>query len=353
MGPQPYSFVFLFTLTLFTFVKTILSCIQPTGDLHFGNYFGAVQNWVRLQEEYRCFYGVVDFHAITMPYKPAKLRENTWEITYNLLAAGVEADNLFIQSLIPEHAELGWIMNCFASYGQVTRMTQFKDKSQQSSKASADDFISVGLFDYPVLQAADILIYRAELVPVGKDQDQHLELTRNIAARFNAQVGREYFVPPEALHTDTPRVASTADPTRKMGKSSGPKHHINVFAEEAQIRKQIRSAVTDAGDTPVGELSPGVANLLSMLSAAGESASAKEMREVALSGKLRYGDLKQAVADALVAVSAGMRERKAAVVADRRGVKDQVRASSAAIRKRAQETLREVKELAGLNNPRL
>ena len=332
-------------------MKTILSCIQPTGDLHFGNYFGAVQNWVRLQEQYRCFYGVVDFHAITMPYSPAKLRENTWEITYNLLAAGVHPENLFIQSLIPEHAELGWILNCFASYGQVTRMTQFKDKSQQSS-AAAGDFVSVGLFDYPVLQAADILIYRAELVPVGKDQDQHLELTRNIAARFNAQVGREYFRAPEALHTDTPRVASTADPTRKMGKSLGPKHYINVFDEEARIRKQVRSAVTDAGDTAVGSLSPGVANLLSLLSAAGEVAAAEEMRPLALAGELRYGDLKQSVADALVTVSARMRERKAAVVADKRAVKEQIRASSAAIRERARETLREVKVLAGLNTPR-
>ena len=332
-------------------MKTILSCIQPTGDLHFGNYFGAVQNWVRLQEQYRCFYGVVDFHAITMPYSPAKLRENTWEITYNLLAAGVHPENLFIQSLIPEHAELGWILNCFASYGQVTRMTQFKDKSQQSS-AAAEDFVSVGLFDYPVLQAADILIYRAELVPVGKDQDQHLELTRNIAARFNAQVGREYFRAPEALHTDTPRVASTADPTRKMGKSLGPKHYINVFDEEARIRKQVRSAVTDAGDTAVGSLSPGVANLLSLLSAAGEVAAAEEMRPLALAGELRYGDLKQSVADALVTVSARMRERKAAVVADKRAVKEQIRASSAAIRERARETLREVKDLAGLNTPR-
>ena len=332
-------------------MKTILSCIQPTGDLHFGNYFGAVQNWVRLQEEYRCFYGVVDFHAITMPYTPAKLRENTWEIAYNLLAAGVRPENLFIQSLIPEHAELGWILNCFASYGQVTRMTQFKDKSQQSS-AAADDFVSVGLFDYPVLQAADILIYRAELVPVGKDQDQHLELTRNIAARFNAQVGREYFRAPEALHTETPRVASTADPTRKMGKSLGPKHYINVFAEEARIRKQVRSAVTDAGDVPVGELSPGVENLLSLLAAAGRPAAAAEMRPVALAGALRYGDLKEAVADALVAVSAEMRGRKAAITADKRAVKDQIRASSAVIRQRARETLREVKELAGLSNPR-
>ncbi len=332
-------------------MKTILSCIQPTGHLHFGNYFGAVQNWVALQREYECFYGVVDYHAITMPYDPRKLREATWEITFNLLAAGVEADNLFIQSLIPEHAELGWILNCFASYGQVTRMTQFKDKSQQNA-AGGDDFVSVGLFGYPVLQAADILIYRAELVPVGRDQDQHLELTRNIASRFNQQVGREYFKTPEALYTATPKIASPADPTRKMGKSLGPKHYINVFAEEGEIRKQIKAAVTDTGDTPAGELSPGVANLLALLSASGHVTAATEFTDLAAAGTLRYADLKQAVADALVTVSREMRERKASVLADKRNVKDRIRASSAQIRLRAQETLREVKDLAGLHNPR-
>ncbi len=334
-------------------MKTVLSLIQPTGDMHFGNYFGAVQNWVNIQEQYQCFYGVADFHAITMPYKADKLRTATWEIMYNLIASGVKVENLFIQSLIPEHTELGWILNCFASYGQVTRMTQFKDKSSQSVAKDKDSFISVGLFGYPVLQAADILIYRTNYVPVGKDQEQHLELTRNIATRFNAQVGKEYFVTPEGLYTETPKIASTADPTRKMGKSLGPKHYINVFAEEAIIRKQIKSAVTDAGDTPLGELSPGVANLIAMTKAAGEVDAAASLREEALSGKLQYSQLKAVTADALVALSTQLRDRKAEVLADKKNVKNQIKASSAEIRKRAQETLREVKELAGLLNPRV
>lgn len=333
-------------------MKTVLSAIQPTGDMHFGNYFGAVQNWVKLQEQYRCFYGVVDFHAITMPYNAEKLRAATWEIMFNLVASGVKVDNLFIQSLVPEHTELGWILNCFASYGQVSRMTQFKDKSVQSAEKAKDSFISVGLFDYPVLQAADILIYKADYVPVGKDQEQHLELTRNIATRFNAQVGKEYFVTPEGLYTETPKIASTADPTRKMGKSLGPKHYINVFAEEAVIRKQIRSAVTDAGDTPVGEISPGVANLIMMTKAAGEVDAAASLKEDALAGTLQYAHLKQVAADALVALSTQLRDRKAEVLADKKNVKNQIKASSAEIRKRAQETLTEVKELAGLLNPR-
>jgi len=175
--------------------KRVLSCIQPTGHLHFGNYFGAVKNWVDLQSEYNCTYGVVDYHAMTMPYDVKKLRTNTWEIIFNLLAVGVDANNLFVQSLVPEHAELGWIFNNFASMGRVENMTQYKDKSKSDN--IKDQFISVGLFDYPVLQAADILIYKADFVPVGKDQSQHLELTREIANRFNNQVGKEYFVLPD------------------------------------------------------------------------------------------------------------------------------------------------------------
>lgn len=173
--------------------KTVLSAIQPTGDMHLGNYFGAVKNWVALQEKYKCYYGVVDYHAMTMPYDVNKLRTNTWDLITNLVAVGVKPENLFIQSLVPEHTELGWIFNCFCSYGQLTRMTQFKDKSNQVKEGGKEDFISVGLLDYPVLQAADILIYRADYVPVGKDQEQHLELARDIAHRFNTQeIGRAH-----------------------------------------------------------------------------------------------------------------------------------------------------------------
>ncbi len=202
-------------------MKTVLSAIQPTGDMHLGNYFGAVKNWVDLQEKYKCYYGVVDYHAMTMPYDVNKLRTNTWDLITNLVAVGVKPENLFIQSLVPEHTELGWILNCFCSYGQLTRMTQFKDKSQQVKEGAKEEFISVGLLDYPVLQTADILIYRADYVPVGKDQEQHLELARDIAQRFNTQVGKEYFVLPEPLYTETPKIRSTADPARIMCKSAG------------------------------------------------------------------------------------------------------------------------------------
>ena len=225
--------------------KRILSGIQPTGNLHFGRYFGAVSNWVNLQETYHCFYCVVDYHAMTMPFVPAKLRENSWELAINLLAAGINPENLFIQSMVPEHTELSWIMNCYASYGQLSRMTQFKDKSAQAQESGSDDFISAALFDYPVLQAADILIYKAHYVPVGKDQEQHVEFTRNIAQRFNNQTGKEYFVLPEALFTEFPKIMSTADPTRKMSASLGEKHNIDVFADPERIRKQVENSEDD------------------------------------------------------------------------------------------------------------
>ncbi|MFN7115149.1 MAG: tryptophan--tRNA ligase [Saprospiraceae bacterium] len=329
--------------------KRVLSLIQPTGDMHFGNYFGAVKNWVNLQSEYQCFYGVANYHAMTMPYDSKKLVENTWELIFNLMATGIQPENLFIQSLVPEHAELNWIFTCFCSYGQLSRMTQFKDKSKQSEE-SADNFISAGLLTYPVLQAADILIYRADFVPVGDDQDQHLELARNIAQRFNNQVNKEYLILPKALHTEVPRVMSTADPTRKMSKSAGEKHYINIFAEPDRIRKQIKSAVTDTGDTPAGEMSPGVKNLFSLLRASDKMDAYNVLMAHYEVGTLKYVELKEAVAEALVEVSNPFRERKAEIQANKKEIKEQVKASSALIRQRAQETIRQVKELSGLLN---
>ncbi len=329
--------------------KTVLSCIQPTGEMHYGNYLGAVKNWVDLQEKYDCFYGVVDYHAITMPYKTKKLREDTWSLIFNLLAVGVKAENLFIQSLVPEHAELGWIFNNFASYGRVQKMTQFKDKSRDSTTKSKDNFISVGLFDYPVLQAADILIYKADYVPVGKDQDQHLELTREIASRFNNQVGKEYFVMPETLHTESPKILSPADPTRKMSKSAGEKHYISVFAEEARIRKQIRSAVTDTGEES-DDMSAGLVNLFTLLKGAGADGVHDSLMKDYQNGDLKYVNLKDATADALVAMSNGFREKRAELLADKKEIKYKIKQSSRAIRERAQQTLKEVKDLTGLMN---
>lgn len=359
-------------------MKTVLSAIQPTGDMHLGNYFGAVKNWVDLQEKYKCFYGVVDYHAMTMPYQVSKLRTNTWDLITNLVAVGIQPENLFVQSLVPEHAELGWIFNCFCSYGQLTRMTQFKDKSAQVNDITKDSFISVGLLDYPVLQTADILIYKADYVPVGKDQEQHLELARDIAQRFNIQVGKEYFVLPEPLYTETPKIRSTADPTKKMSKSAGEKHYINVFADEATIRRQIKSAVTDTiitlnpwnnlnkelmgsniereeqeknrTNSVEDNMSLGVQNLFELIKASGWNSEHDQLMTEYKSGTLKYVDLKQTTADAIVHLLLPFAERKKALNADKKALKDQIKQSSAEIRKVAAQTVREVKELVGLLN---
>lgn len=329
-------------------MKNVLSGIQPTGDLHLGNYFGAVQNWVRLQDEYHCRFFVVDYHSMTMPYNPEQLRENTWKMAFYLLACGIKPENLFIQSLVPEHAELAWILSCVSSYGELNRMTQFKDKTQQLEETSKDAFVSVGLFAYPVLQAADILIYHADYVPVGKDQDQHLELSRNIAQRFNYQFGQEYFVHPEPLYTETPKILSPSDPNRKMSKSLGEKHYINLFGEEDRVRKQIKSAVTDTGDTPAGQMSPGVQNLFEILRASGRVDAHSSLMADYQSGALRYSDLKEAVADAVVTLVSHLRGRFNEISANQKAVQQQIQESSAEVRKVAQQTIREVREITGL-----
>ncbi len=334
--------------------KNVLSCTQPTGDLHLGNYLGAVKNWVQLQENYNCTYGVVNYHTMTMPYQAKKLRENTWKMVFQLLACGIDADNLFIQSLIPEHTELCWILGNLTSYGELTRMTQFKDKSNQVQTTDKDAFISGGLFYYPVLQAADILIYKADYVPIGKDQVQHLELSRNIAQRFNHQFGKEYFAHPEPLLTEVPKVKSLADPNRKMSKSLGEKHYVNIFGEEARIRKQVKSAVTDTGgESTPGQMSPGVENLFILLKASGRMEAHASLLEDYDQGALKYADLKAEVAEGLVAMCTPMRERYQEVYANRKDVKNQIKASSARIRETARETLREVRELAGLMGPKI
>ncbi|MCH2043126.1 MAG: tryptophan--tRNA ligase [Saprospiraceae bacterium] len=333
--------------------KRILSAIQPTGDIHFGNYFGAVQNWVRLQEEYICTYGVVDYHAMTMPYEPKKLRQNTWDLIINLVAIGIKPENLFIQSLVPEHTELAWILSCFCSHGELSRMTQFKDKSQQSSTKSDDAFISAGLFGYPVLQAADILIYRADYVPVGKDQEQHLELTRNIAQRFNSRVGKEYFVAPETLFTETPKIMSLADPKKKMSKSLGPKHYVSVFEREADLRNKVKKAQMDSGEHRGTEVMlEGVTNMFAILKACEKTEISAQLRAAYLDGSLSYVDLKNAVTEALLEKVNEFSERKKELMKDKKGLKNQIKASSFEIRKRAQETIKEVKELTGIMNVR-
>lgn len=332
--------------------KQVLSGIQPTGNLHLGRYFGAIRNWVELQDKYDCIYSIVNYHALTMPFDPLKLNEQVWNLTYDLIAVGVMPENIFIQSMVPEHTELAWIFNCMSSYGEVSRMTQFKDKTTQINEKDRDAFISTGLFTYPVLQAADILIYKADYVPVGKDQEQHLELARNIATRFNSIVGKDYFVLPESLFTEIPKVMSTADPLKKMSASLGPKHHINVFDEPEVIRKQVKTAVTDSGETLAGQISPGVQNLFSLLDASGGRELCTTLREDVANGNLQYGKLKEAVADQIITLTDTFRERRKGITENQQIYQELVELASERIRKQAQTTIMEVKELIGLNNVR-
>ena len=329
--------------------KRVLSCIQPTGEIHLGNYFGAVRNWVKLQDEYECVYGVVDLHAMTMPYDPKVLKENTFSMVAELLACGIDPDKsiLFVQSMVPQHTELAWVFNCVTSYGELSRMTQFKDKSELLTSKSKKTIISTGLFTYPVLQAADILVYNADYVPVGKDQEQHLELTRNIAVRFNKQFG-EYFTEPEPLYTEIPKLMSLADPTKKMSKSLGPKHYIGLFEEEAKIRKKVRSAVTDTGDTPDGEMSYGVQNLFNLLKACGNLDAVESFTNDFKAGELRYKDLKDTVGDGLVALLEPFRIKKEQLMNDRAYVEQIMKEHSQKAATIAGETLGNVKNLAGM-----
>jgi tryptophanyl-tRNA synthetase len=328
----------------------VFSGIQPTGEMHIGNYFGAVANYVRLQDagKYQTVYCVVDLHAMTTPYEPATLRRNNEQMFIDLLACGLEPDRsiLFVQSMVPEHTELAWIFSCVCSYGDLTRQTQFKEKSEQL-EGKQDAFISAGLFTYPVLQAADILLYRAANVPVGQDQKQHLELSRTIANRFNSQFG-QYFPEPQMLATETPKILALNDPAKKMSKSLGPKSYVGLFDDEQTVRSKVRSAVTDTGEpgTPVGE---GARNLLGILRACGRHDQAEAFeQEYAQGGQRRYAPLKDATADALVALTHELRLRRAEISADPSRVRRLIREGAEKARAIAQQTMRDVRRLTGV-----
>ncbi|MFE0697440.1 MULTISPECIES: tryptophan--tRNA ligase [unclassified Streptomyces] len=286
----------------------MLSGIQPTaGSFHLGNYLGAVRQWVALQESHDAFYMVVDLHAITVPQDPAELRANTRLAVAQLLAAGLDPERctLFVQSHVPEHAQLGWVMNCLTGFGEASRMTQFKDKS---AKQGADR-ATVGLFTYPVLQVADILLYQANQVPVGEDQRQHIELTRDLAERFNGRYGPTFTVPAPYILKETAKIFDLQDPAVKMSKSaSTPKGLINLLDDPKVTAKKVKSAVTDT-DTVIrydAEKKPGVSNLLSILSTL--SGSPVEELERGYEGK-GYGALKTDLAEAMVEFVTPFRSR--------------------------------------------
>lgn len=287
----------------------VFSGIQPTGALHIGNYVGALKNWVRLQAEVESFFAIVDYHAITIPYDPAEMPDRVFEAAVDVLACGIDPERctFFVQSRVPEHTELCWIFNTLTSIGALERMTQFKEKADQFREN-----VNAGLFSYPVLQAADILLYQANLVPVGDDQLQHLELTREIARRFNQRFG-ETFPEPEPALSKAPRLMALNDPARKMSKSI-PGSFISLSDDEATIRKKIGRAVTDVGPDATA-MSPGVKNLFTLLEEFAEGAVVRHFRDAYTAGSLRYSELKPAVADAVVAGLAPIRALREELVA--------------------------------------
>jgi tryptophanyl-tRNA synthetase len=276
----------------------VLSGIQPTADsFHIGNYLGAVRQWVRMQDTHECFYCVVDLHAITVEQDPAVLRQRTRIAAAQLLALGIDPDRstLFVQSQVPAHTQLTWVLECITGFGEASRMTQFKDKSQRGGA----DRSSVGLFTYPILQAADILAYQADAVPVGEDQRQHLELTRNLAQRFNTRFGQTFVVPEPYILKTTAKIYDLTEPTAKMSKSL-PGGTLDLLAPVKSSVKRIKSAVTDTGrEVRYNEdHKPGVSNLLGLLSELRGMPIPELEREFEGRG---YGDLKAELAEAFTA----------------------------------------------------
>ncbi|NLE72280.1 MAG: tryptophan--tRNA ligase [Actinomycetales bacterium] len=325
----------------------ILSGMQPTSDsLHLGNYIGALTSWVALQDEYDAYYMVADLHALTVAPDPERLRERTRRTAAQYLAAGVDPARsvLFVQSHVPEHAELAWILSCHTGFGEASRMTQFKDKAARSGAEGAN----VGLFTYPILQAADILLYDAALVPVGEDQRQHIEITRDLAQRINSRFGEVLVVPEPYIVRDTAKIYDLQDPTAKMSKSaSSPNGLVEMLDEPAVVAKRIRSAVTDA-EREIRfdpEAKPGVSNLLVIYSALSGRPIAE--LEAAYAGK-GYGDLKKDLAEVVVGAVTPFRERVLGYL-ESPGTLDDILAEGAErARSVARATLARVRDRIGL-----
>ena len=268
---------------------SVLSGIQPTADsFHIGNYFGALRQWVQMQDTHDCFYTVVDLHAITSEFDPKILKKRTLTSFAQLLAVGIDSlkSTLFVQSQVPQHAQLAWVLSCFTGFGEAGRMTQFKDKTQKGGQERS----SVGLFTYPILQAADILLYQAQSVPVGEDQRQHLELTRDLAIRFNNQFGKTFVVPEAFIVKESAKILDLQDPTAKMSKSS-PQGCVFILDEPDVVMKKFKTALTDSGKDvkydPTNK--PGVSNLLSIIKAVTNEDMATIESQFVSKG---YGDLK-------------------------------------------------------------
>ena len=317
--------------------KIILSGIKPTGTPTLGNYLGALRNWVAMQDEYQCFYMVADMHAITIRVTPADLRRQTLEMVAILLACGINPDKrpLFIQSHVPAHAELSWALSCFTQFGELSRMTQFKDKSNKSEN------INAGLFCYPVLMAADVLLYNADMVPVGEDQKQHLELARNIAGRFNSLYSETFKLPEPYIGKVAARVRSLQNPGAKMAKSDEDENGtISILEKPEDILRKFKRAVTDSeAVVKVGKDKDGVNNLIAIYSAATGKTATEIEREFEGKG---YGQFKPAVAEAVIALLGPIQQKYHELMANKNYLEQITRDGAARAAHAARRTLDKV-----------
>ncbi|MGP1580489.1 MAG: tryptophan--tRNA ligase [Wolinella sp.] len=324
--------------------KRVFSGIQPTGNIHLGNYLGAVKKWVDSQDEFDNIFCIVNSHAITIKQDPATLRAKTYELAAVLLACGIDADKskLFIQSEIDEHAALAWILECNIPMGDMSRMTQFKDKSQKNPKN-----INTGLFNYPALMAADILLYRSDFVPVGEDQKQHLELTRDVAERFNRDYGETFTIPEPMIPKVGARIMGLDDPSKKMSKSENkPNHGIALLDSPDEILRKFKKATTDSQNiVRFDQNQAGIYNLLSIYQIF--TNKSREAIEAEFEGK-GYGVLKIAVAEAVIEGLRPIQERYARLANDQTYLREILTNSAEHVRAIAQETYQEAKKRVGL-----
>jgi tryptophanyl-tRNA synthetase len=323
--------------------KTILSGSTVTGNLTLGNYIGAINNWTKLQEQYNCFYMVADLHALTVAQDPSELRARSLSFYAQYLALGLdpEKNTIFMQSHVSEHAELAWILNCFTPMGHLNRMTQFKDKSSNTKN------INAGLYSYPVLMASDILLYKAEVVPVGEDQKQHLELCRDIVDMFHHRYGETFVIPEPHISSVGARVMSLQDPTKKMSKSdSNPKNYVSIIDDPKVIQKKLKGAVTDSGEViSYDETNPGIANLMTIYSAL--SGMSFEQIEKEFEGK-KYGHLKVGLADLVCDTLKPVHEKYADLMKNEDYLSELLSKGALAAKARAGVTLKEVYDKIGL-----
>ena len=327
--------------------KVIFSGIKPSGELTLGNYLGAIKSWVKLQDDYECFYCVADLHAITVKQTPAELRKRTLEILAIYIASGidVEKNTLFIQSHVPAHAELSWLLTCNSYMGELSRMTQYKDKSQKA--VNSGESIGAGLFNYPVLMAADILLYQVDLVPVGIDQRQHLELARDIAARFNGAYSPTFKIPEGYTPKAGAKIMDLQDPTRKMSKSEdNPNASILLMDEPDAIRRKIARAVTDSvGVVNYTDEQPGVKNLINIVSTI-EGVSPEDI--VARYEGKGYAEFKKDVAETIVAELEPVQKRVKELLSNKKELEAIYKAGAEKANYMATKTLRKVQKKIGL-----